>query len=636
MSGDFPLNKGYIEDRGRNFAHRTLLGGGRVGTRIIIFIWLSLFSVALLGGGFAGLENKLTKIEQSLSAAKVLTALATGVAQQTLKLRNAVNFYLLDNDPKFSKTFDMTAKEINKNLNELYDRSDTRTVRDYITTINDGLAQYTDGFSKLLNSKKELSITETNILAGQVSATSKVLERTVSQLADEGGLQNVLAGIRRHEKNFLLHSDPRLLSKITNLGQEFDTLSLSNSQSDDIKAQLSDLMQLYQSHLTTFAAARITNKNNASRLNEIFTYMLPSVDGLSAFASNNLRLNQEKAVSIGALTRILLGGGGALLLFMLMIFGIILLRSLTVPINEAATAASQLVLGNLEVEIPALGNADEIGELARALAIFGATLDEILELRTEAKIARASAEDTEARLQEKLGEIKNEAEPIVEEEPVVEKEKKIQAQLLQRQEPETRPIVSSNALTGPISTISKQVAQSSKNVTDAAYEAERTGALTQGLTDAVMRLVEIKNLLSDVEEQADFLVFKPGSRFSRNGDTPGNLVVLSPENRSSSDQLGIGDEAVGKRFDIIRTTNTQISRAITDISELIGSAKNTAYEIASNSSEQALKITSDLLKQSEYLRWMLNEQVGKLEKRPDDYDEEESSSEYANKPPPTS
>ncbi|MBT3764957.1 MAG: hypothetical protein HOF84_03810, partial [Rhodospirillales bacterium] len=95
-------------------------------------------------------------------------------------------------------------------------------------------------------------------------------------------------------------------------------------------------------------------------------------------------------------------------------------------------------------------------------------------------------------------------------------------------------------------------------------------------------------------------------------------------------------EAVGKRFDIIRATNTQISRAIKDISELIGDAKETAHAIAANSSEQALKITSDLLKQSEYLRWMLNEQVGKLEKKPDDYDEDDESSEFGHNQPPSS
>ena len=664
MSGDFPLNSSYAEDRGQDVAHSTLLGGGRVGTRVCIFIWLSLLSFALLGGCFIWLENKSVKTEQSLSAAKMLAELAAGLERQTYKLRNAENSYLLDNDLKFRQNFDMTANEITKNLNELYDRFDIGTVRNRITTINDGLAQYTEEFSKLVNSKKELVITEADILAHQVAVTAKMLEKTLTQITDEGGLKNVLARIRRHEKDFLMHSDPRLLSEISKRGQEFDALTLSSSQSDDIKTQLSDLMQLYQSHVTAFARVHIVKKSNVGRLNEIFVYLLPSVDGLSAFATNNLKLNEKSADSIGALTRILLVGGGGLLLLMLMISGVIILRSLTLPISESATAASYLVLGNLDVDIPALGNGDEIGELARALAIFRATLEEVLELRAEAKISRAIAEEAEARLQEKsekIEEIKNDAEPAirssldggqiyaeaneilseaeidnllkdasnegydveegdVEKEIVEKKEKEIHAEVPQRQEQEMRPIAPSNALTGPISTISQQVAQSSKNVTDAAFEAERTSALTQGLTDAVRRLAEIKDLLSNVEEQADFLVFKPGSRFPRNAEAPGNLMVLSPENRSSSEQLGIGDEAVGKRFDIIRATNTEITVAIKDISELLGSAKKTSHEIASNSSEQALKITSDLLKQSEHLRWMLNEQVDKLDKRSDHND----------------
>ncbi|MGY9002633.1 MAG: hypothetical protein ACKVIF_05530, partial [Rhodospirillales bacterium] len=84
-----PLNKGYEEDSGHNFAHRTLLGGGRVGTRVSIFIWLSLLSLALLGGGFVLLQNRSIEAEQLLAAAKILEELTTGVERQTLQLRNA-------------------------------------------------------------------------------------------------------------------------------------------------------------------------------------------------------------------------------------------------------------------------------------------------------------------------------------------------------------------------------------------------------------------------------------------------------------------------------------------------------------------------------------------------------------------
>ena len=363
--------------------------------------------------------------------------------------------------------------------------------------------------------------------------------------------------------------------------------------------------------------------------------MAPSVDSLAAFASNQLKTTEQDISSIIKLFRVTLLGGGSLLLFILMISGVILLRSLALPIREASIVANQLISGNLKIKIPALGNGDEIGELSRALAVFGATLEEVVQLRIDTEVARAAAIGAEERLQEKMDAIEqatDTVEHVVATEKVSVEEEK--TQLPQPREHELRPIASSNVLTGPISTISQQVAQSSKNVTDAAYEAERAGALTQGLTNAVSRLAEIKELLSEVEEQADFLVFKRGSRFPRNGDAPGNLVVLSPENRSSSDQLGVGDEAVGKRFDIIRAANTQVTRAIKDISELIGDAKNTAHEIAANSSGQALKITSDLLKQSEYLRWMLNEQVGKLEMGPDSYNSDDVS-DTGHKPPPS-
>jgi methyl-accepting chemotaxis protein len=438
---------------------------------------------------------------------------------------------------------------------------------------------------------------------------------------------------------------PDFCRRLQSAAKKFDTLIRASTLSGDNKKQLSKLMKLYQSQVAAYARARIANKNNVGRLNEIYAYMIPSVDTLAGFAGNQIKTTERNLRETVKLTRVSLVGGGGFLLIIMTITGVILLRSLTLPIRETAVAAGKLVSGESDVEVPALGNADEIGELARALAIFGATLEEVVQLRSEAHIARAAAEEAEAALQGQTDTTADEAEvpaPVVAEAVVTVKPIKApaletpQVQLPQPQEPEYRPSVPSNALTGPISTISQQVAQASKNVTDAAYEAERTGALTQRLTAAVRRLTEVRELLSEVEEQADFLVFKPGSKFPREGDAPANLVVLTPESRSSSDQLGVGEEAVGKRFDIIRATNTQVTRAIKDISELIGDAKNTAHDIATTSSEQALKITSDLLKQSEYLRWMLNEQVSKLDRKPSGYEEDNGSSEFSHNQPPNS
>jgi len=650
MSANYPLNRGYTEDGSHDFARHTLLGGSRVGTRVSIFVWTALISLTLLGGGFFMLDKNTTQAELALIQAKTMTALATKVERQTLKLRSTENSYLLSKEPKFKDIFDKTARDINKNLNALYSRPDTGTVRDHITTINDGLSQYTEEFAKMVNSKKELVITEIDILARQMAVAAKTLDGMLVKMAITGGsLRDVLARIRRHEKDFILHGDARLRTEIPKRGQEFDAAVRSSTLSGEDKKQLSDLMKLYQSHVAAYARARVANKNNVGRLNEIYAYMIPSVDSLAGFAGNQIKIMERNLRDSLKMSRIVLVGGSGFLLILMAITGFILIRSLTLPIRESAAAAGKLVSGESDIEIPALGNADEIGELARALAIFGATLEEVVQLRSEAQLARAAKEEAEAKLLVKTDAIADEEEkakpaeaaqaaPIEVEAPVPETPapKAPPAQLPQPQEPESRPSVPSNALTGPISTISQQVAQSSQNVTDAAYEAERTGALTQGLTEAVRRLSEVSRLLSGVEEQADFLVFKPGAKFPRDGDTPANLVVLSPESRSSSDQLGVGEEAVGKRFDTIRATNTQISRAIKDISELIGDAKNTAHAIATNSSEQALKITSDLLKQSEYLRWMLNEQVGKLEKKSDGYDEDNEPSEFGQNEPPSS
>ena len=79
--------------------------------------------------------------------------------------------------------------------------------------------------------------------------------------------------------------------------------------------------------------------------------------------------------------------------FLLVSFLLVLLMAvLTVP---SAAAQSETLLddtGNGDVEIPALGNTDEVGKLARALTLYKAHLAEISHLHGELGRAKSALE----------------------------------------------------------------------------------------------------------------------------------------------------------------------------------------------------------------------------------------------------
>jgi signal transduction histidine kinase/CheY-like chemotaxis protein/HAMP domain-containing protein len=80
-----------------------------------------------------------------------------------------------------------------------------------------------------------------------------------------------------------------------------------------------------------------------------------------------------------------------------LVLTVIVLRSITVPLGELVTAISAITSGRLDAEIPAAGP-DEIGAMARTLALFRDSLVERDRLAAEQKKAEAALRRAQAQL----------------------------------------------------------------------------------------------------------------------------------------------------------------------------------------------------------------------------------------------
>ncbi len=702
-----------LSDSGtKETGNRSFLGAMGLSARMGLFVAIGFAAaVAAVGGGLVA-DKKYSIAQERSVVSEKMADMATAVKAKLWEVREAEKNLLVAGTPESVAVHKAAVTSLAALLNVLYKHPGTGPVRKSIATINEGLAQYSEKLGDLLEAGKAGKKTTADGALIRLKATAKALEDGFVE-SRTAGLIDTMAAIRRHEKNFLSRTAVNDLELINKNLDELSGLITKASLADKKKTAAADLLKTYRDDITTIAKDRLNWKNSLRRLDEIHAYLAPSVETLTAFASDKAAAAAEVEQELRHFVRLGAPAFAGALLLVLTLSGFVLMRSIAVPIRTIAGAAIGLAEGKESVAIPLLGNNDDMGELARALASLktalagmellrqdlatktaeavggGAAVTELARmrldladakdeaelyqtvkadaarLRTEmeslqaeagkaagaldvaaqmrndlakAKAEIESGEADAARLRSEVETLKAEVEKgeatVIEaallrmdlESTKAELEhaeaaaKNDLAKNLEDLEPVEAPLAKADlppppeeAPSNAISSISKQVAMSSESVSSAAYEAERTGTLIRGLFAAAERIGEVEKLLATINEQTNLLVFKPGIANGRGGGEADNLVALNLGQISASEQGGLGEDAIGQRFDIIRSTAGRITWAVRELGRTINSVKDIALEIAETSSAEAMKVTTELLEQSEHLREMLDTLVNRIQ-----------------------
>ena len=146
--------------------------------------------------------------------------------------------------------------------------------------------------------------------------------------------------------------------------------------------------------------ALMEHEKRSARLDEIFTYMNPSVEALIAFARQRLADAVQADYDSRTLARLVLPSSAAAVILLFMLFSLIVLRSVSAPVGSLAATAVRMAEGDDGIPIPAQANRDELGDLARALAALRGGGGETEELRDGLAVVKSDLQQTEHDLEE--------------------------------------------------------------------------------------------------------------------------------------------------------------------------------------------------------------------------------------------
>jgi len=280
-------------------------------------------------------------------------------------------------------------------------------------------------------------------------------------------------------------------------------------------------------------------------------------------------------------------------------------RRIARPMARITQAMREVAAGHVEHEIEFATRADEIGELARALAVFRDNAREKARVEAARDEEQHRKEQRQQNIERQIerfeGSVRNLLEALghaaVEMRSTSEgmsstaEETGRQASAVDQAAHEASANVqtvatASEELAASIAEISRQVAQAERIAGNAVAQAKDSDASVQGLADAAQRIGEVVQLINDIASQTNLLALNATIEAARAGEAGKGFAVVASEVKSLAVQTGKATEDITAQVAAIQSATKGAVDSIRGIGVTIAEVNQISTAVASAVEEQ--------------------------------------------------
>ncbi len=286
--------------------------------------------------------------------------------------------------------------------------------------------------------------------------------------------------------------------------------------------------------------------------------------------------------------------------------GYLFARSLSRPITGMTSAMRGLADGNAQIEVPAQGRKDEIGEMAAALQVFKQNALSKIALEQEKQRNEDALHQQKERAAAEVRDFMNKISQIVEtvtsavaqlnassksmSDVAVETKQRTRAAASGSNEASQNVQTVATAaeqLSGSIAEISRQVSTSAEIAGRAVQNAKITDEQIQGLAKIAGSIGEVVNLIADIAKQTNLLALNATIESARAGEAGKGFAVVASEVKDLASQTAKATEQISAQISQIQGATKDAVLAIGSIGEIISEMDTITSGISAAVEQQA-------------------------------------------------
>jgi len=572
--------------------------------RIIVLSGLGIFLALLLCGiGFWGASEYGTASGHTQNYFEI-AVLSRDVELSSKEAHRRAEDFILNHEMKYAGMAQKNADLVQPLLAKFLVIPEALPARADIEAVGKGVDSYMMAFAALRNDIETIGIDENHGIQGAFRDKAHAVEGTLSGVQDLT-LLNHLLQLRRHEKDYLLRAKLEYLQKSEDEYRLTVPYLHGSALPADKKASIGAALESYMDGLRKLVEIDQKIRTSIAGLSAIYDGFAPAFDRLDDFANKGVGQSQTAMEETRNRLATMVGTLLLVAVSVSLVVSLLIARSLIRPIKAVTEVMAAMASGNRRIEVPFTGNRDEIGEMARSVAIFKDGLIKAERLEEEVKAKALSELERHRRREEITRDFDGMVNRLLGKVGTVVGQVSNSSERMKASAEETGQLggavssaaqeVSANVQTVAaagseldyaITEVSRQAGSVAANANTVGERVQTAAARYRDLNAAAERIGSAIKLIEDIASQTNLLALNATIEAARAGDAGKGFAVVANEVKSLAGQTRRATEEIGDMIGDIQKEAHDGGEAIEQLIGAVKDVESAAVAIAAAIEEQ--------------------------------------------------